>query len=77
MRTKDFKPSLAGRPLTHPDVAHLEAILEENKRNMRAIDKVLAPRAYKRTITRRDALSAHDIAASNPILRNLLKQMQK
>ena len=73
----ESKGRLFARPLTHPDVAHLEAILENNKRSCAAIDRVLMPRAYKRTITKRDVLSAHDIAASNPILRNLLRDMQK
>lgn len=72
----ESKARLFARPLTHPDIAHLEAIIEDNKRTMRAIDKITMPHAYKRTITRRDVLSAHDIAASNPILRKLLREMQ-
>lgn len=72
----DKQRTLCGRPLTHPDVAHLEAIIENNKRACAAIDRVLFTKPYKRTITKRDILSAHDIAASNPILRALLRSMQ-
>lgn len=73
----ETKGRLFARPLTHPEVAHLEAIIENNKRACAAIDKVLFTKPYKRTLTRRDVLSAHDIAASNPILRKMLREMQK
>jgi hypothetical protein len=76
-RNKEFKPSLAGRPITHPDIAHLEAIIENNKRECRAIDKILMPHAYKNVHVRREVATAHDIASSNPLLRELLRQMQK
>lgn len=74
----ESKARLFARPLTHPDVAHLEAIIEDNKRSCASIDRIIGtPHAYKRLLTKKAIATPHDIAVSNPILRKLLRDMQK
>ena len=73
----ESKRRVFARPLTHPDVAHLEAIIEDNRRNMRSIDRVLFTKPYKVERKHRDVESAHDIATRNPLLRKLLRELQK
>ena len=77
----------AGRPLTHPDIAHYAAIAEENKRQCDSIDK-----HWERVYARQSSTGAHsevrckqrlapttihDMAAINPILRDMLRRMSK
>jgi hypothetical protein len=82
------KRSLAGRPLTHLDIAHYEAIAIDNRMSCDAIDKHW-DRVYARASstgahsdvrdkqTRRYMPTAHDLAQHNPILRDLLRRMCK
>jgi hypothetical protein len=73
----DKQRSLCGRPLTHPDVAHLEAIIENNKRECASIDAFNKPFAYKHMRVRNNIQTLHDLAQSNPIIRKMLKEFQK
>lgn len=75
------------RPLTHPDVAHYLAIAESNKRECDAIDALHDKMNSRRSTTgigadRRDkkryiAPTMHDLAANNPLLRDMLRELQK
>ena len=77
----------AGRSLLHPDIAVYEAIAESNKRECDAIDKHYAKLYSRQTSTgahsdKRDKKryappTMHDLAANNPILRDLLRRMHK
>jgi hypothetical protein len=73
----ESKSRLFARPLTHPDVAHLEAIIEDNRRNCASIDRALRPNAYINRRVRHVAPTLHDLATSNPLLRAMLKDLQK
>lgn len=78
----------SGRSLLHPDIAHHVAIVEDNKRSCDAIDahwdrvysRVSSTGAHadvKNKQTRHYMPTAHDLAANNPILRGLLREMLK
>jgi len=77
----------AGRPLTHPDIAHYAAIAEENKRQCDSIDKHWDRVYAKQSSTgqhsevrckqRAYMPTAHDLAANNPILRDMLRKMMQ
>jgi hypothetical protein len=78
--------SLFGRPLTHPDIAHVEALIEDRRRSCKAIDKhyerffknktSVGAHAGVREKAPRYEATLHDIAANNPILRDMLRKMQ-
>jgi len=80
-------PSNPVRSLVHPDVAHYLAIAESNKRECDAIDKLHDKMNARRSTTgigadRRDkkkyiAPTLHDLAANNPLLRDMLRMAQK
>jgi hypothetical protein len=77
----------AGRIPLHPDIAHYAAIAESNRRECVAIDKHYAKLYAKRSAAgahadTRDKIprapdSIHDRAANNPLLRDMLRAMQK
>lgn len=78
--------SVFGRPLTHPDIAHVEALIEDKQRSCKAIDKHYE-RFFKNKSSvgahtdvhnkhKRPELTLHDMAQNNPILRDLLRRMQ-
>jgi hypothetical protein len=73
----ETKARLFARPLTHPDVAHTEAIIENNKRECTSIDRANRPFAYKRVLNGNPVQTLHDLAQSNPIIRKMLKEFQK
>jgi len=73
--------------LLHPDIAHYSAIAEENKRQCDSIDKhwdrVYAKQsstgAHSEVRCKQRAYmpTAHDLAANNPILRDMLRKMMR
>jgi hypothetical protein len=75
------------RSLVHPDVAHYLAIAESNARECDAIDALHDKMNARRSTTGigagvRDkkkyiAPTLHDLAASNPLLRDMLRMAQK
>lgn len=78
----------SGRSLLHPDIAHHVAIVEDNKRSCDAIDahwdrvysrasSTGAHSGVKNKQTRHYMPTVHDLAANNPILRGLLREMCK
>ena len=79
--------NLNGRMIAHPDVLHLEAIIENNKRECVAIDKELGKRYRSQSSVGlfadvRDKKkfvppTLHDLAADNPLLRDMLRQFSK
>jgi hypothetical protein len=76
----ESKQRLFARPITHPDVAHTEAIIENAKREAASIDRANRPFAYKRDNRSSSASrlqTMHDLAQNNPILRKMLKEFQK
>jgi len=77
----------SGRIPVHPDIAHYMAIVESNKRECVAIDKLhdkmhrrassTGAHADTRDKIRRAPDSIHDRALLNPLLRDMLREMQK
>lgn len=77
----------SARTLSHPDIAHGEAILESNRRECVAIDKMLGKQYRTQSSTglhsdvrdkkRYVAPTLHDRAQSNPLLRALMRDLQK
>ena len=74
--------SLAGRPLTHPDIAHSEALAMDKRRECVKIDKFYSrmPLSRPSNGTKDKVLLAprtlHDIASTNPLLRDMLRGLQ-
>ncbi len=74
--------SLAGRPLLHPDIAHAEAIAMDKRRECAKIDKFYArlplssPSSGSSPKAKLAPRTLHDIASTNPLLRNLLRELQ-
>jgi len=76
-----------GRLIAHPDILHLQAIIENNKRECVAVDKILGKIWARRSTTgigsavhdkkRYVAPTLHDLATSNPLLRDILRELQK
>lgn len=77
----------AARSLLHPDIAHSIAIAESNSRECASIDKEHAKRDARRSSVgahsdTRDKIklsppTLHDKAASNPLLRDILRRIQQ
>jgi hypothetical protein len=70
---------------TFLDIAHAEAIAEENRRNIKAVDQLFAPKrgsygtgAPRADKVKRAPTTLHDLAASdnNEFLRMLLRKAQ-